>query len=99
MIADIRAKISSGAFEFSKHAVNQTVVRQITVSEIREALRQVRLLKAIRMTNTVQVAWFGHTSAGRPIHVQCSHPSRELIKIITVYEPDSSLWINFKRRR
>ncbi|MEH1908370.1 MAG: DUF4258 domain-containing protein [Nostoc sp.] len=42
----------------------------------------------------------GLTQANRPIHVQCSYPSRSLIKIITVYEPNSNLWNNdFTRRR
>jgi len=42
---------------------------------------------------------FGRTAAGRPIHVQCSYSSRPLVKIITVYEPDSERWIDFKLRR
>ena len=100
MIADIRAKISSGAFEFSKHAVDQTVVRQIAVSEIREAIAAGEIIENYPDDKYgPSCLVFGHTSAGRPIHVQCSHPSREHIKIITVYEPDSSLWIDFKRRR
>jgi len=42
---------------------------------------------------------FGVTRAGRPVHVQCSDPSRPTVKIITVYEPDPALWIEFKVRR
>ena len=41
----------------------------------------------------------GHTEAGRPLHIQCSYPSRPLIKIITLYEPDASLRVDFKVRR
>ncbi len=41
----------------------------------------------------------GFTVAGRPLHVQCSYPSRPLVKIITLYEPDSGLWIDFRERR
>ena len=36
----------------------------------------------------------GLTLANRPIHLQCSYPSRPFIKIITVYEPDSKRWSN-----
>ena len=36
---------------------------------------------------------------GRPIHIQCSYPSRSVIKIITLYEPDPVRWIDFKKRR
>ena len=37
--------------------------------------------------------------AGRPLHVQCSYPSRSLVKIITLYEPDPDRWIEFMVRR
>src|SRR5208283_2753085 len=37
--------------------------------------------------------------SGRPLHVHCSHPSRTLIKIITLYEPDPSLWEGNRLRR
>jgi hypothetical protein len=40
----------------------------------------------------------GYTKAHRPLHVQCSYPSRPLIKIITLYEPDPGLWIDFRIR-
>ena len=39
------------------------------------------------------------TRANRPLHIQCSHPSRPVIKIITLYEPDTRLWIDFRTRR
>ncbi|MEJ5310986.1 MAG: DUF4258 domain-containing protein [Anaerolineae bacterium] len=42
---------------------------------------------------------FGMTSQGRPIHVQCSYPSRPLVKIITLYQPDARKWVDFKVRR
>ena len=37
--------------------------------------------------------------AGKPVHVHCSHPSRSLIKIITVYEPNPNPWIDFEVRK
>lgn len=41
----------------------------------------------------------GFTQAERPLHIQCSYPSREPLKIITLYEPDPSLWTDFRIRR
>jgi hypothetical protein len=41
----------------------------------------------------------GFTERGRPLHVQCSYPSRPVIKIVTVYEPDPRRWIDFRTRR
>lgn len=39
------------------------------------------------------------TQAGRPLHIQCSYPSRPLMKIITLYEPDPAEWVEFRVRR
>ena len=41
----------------------------------------------------------GFTASKRPLHIQCSYPSRPLIKIVTLYEPDPSRWIEFRMRR
>ncbi|MEG4583728.1 DUF4258 domain-containing protein [Microcoleus sp. MOSTC5] len=41
---------------------------------------------------------FGFTTTNRPLHVQCSYPSRPLVKIITLYEPYAKIWIDFKLR-
>ena len=35
---------------------------------------------------------FGPTANQRPLHVQCTHPSRPLVKVITAYEPDPAEW-------
>lgn len=41
----------------------------------------------------------GFTRKGKALHVQCSYPTRQLIKIITVYEPAHDLWINLRTRK
>jgi len=38
MINDIRLKIQQGQFEFSKHAVDQSIIRNIRVAEVEQAL-------------------------------------------------------------
>ncbi len=38
MIDEIRAKIADGLFEFSKHAVDQSLLRRISVQELHEAI-------------------------------------------------------------
>lgn len=52
------------------------------------------------MTNTAQVAFcWVLRGEEEPLHIQCSYPSRLLIKIITVYEPDKNVWMNYRSRR
>ena len=38
MIKQIRAKIAAEQFEFSKHAVDQAIIRHISIQELREAI-------------------------------------------------------------
>ena len=41
----------------------------------------------------------GITADQRVLHVQCTHPSRPLVKVVTAYEPDPAEWDKtFKRR-
>jgi hypothetical protein len=100
MIEEIREKISTGQFEFSKHAVDQGIVRRITVQEIREAIAAGEIIEDYPDDKySPSCLVLGRTQAGRPLHIQCSYPSRPLIKIITLYEPDAGLWVDFKVRR
>ena len=41
----------------------------------------------------------GFTSEGRPLHIQVSLAETELVKIITLYEPHASEWIDYTYRR
>lgn len=42
----------------------------------------------------------GFTEAKRPLHIVCAVDSgEEMCIIVTVYEPDPALWIDFTRRR
>lgn len=101
MINEIRLKIASGRYEYSKHAVDQSIKRHISVREVSEAI----LSQSLIIENYQEDKYgpscllLGFTEAGRPLHIQCTYPVRPLIKIITVYEPDKEFWINYRIRR
>jgi hypothetical protein len=100
MIEQIRTKIQAGQFEFSKHAVDQSVLRRISVQELRGAIANAEIIENYPDDKYgPSCLILGFTRAGRPLHVQCSYPSRPLVKIITLYEPDPSRWIDFTVRR
>ncbi len=98
---EIRAKILRRQYEFSKHAVDQSVIRDTSVSEVEEAI--------IGSADVIEdypedkygpsCLILGFTNTGRPLHVQCSYPSRPLVKIITRYEPDPDLWVDCRIRK
>jgi len=100
LIDGIREKVAQGAFEFSQHAVDQMLQRHLTVQEVREAINVAEMIEDYpRDKYGPSCLVLGITQAQRPIHVQCSYPSRPLVKIITVYQPDTEAWIDFKQRR
>ncbi len=95
LLEEIRRQIASNQFEFSKHAVDQSIWRSIQVQELKEAIATGQLIEDYpddKYGPSCLIS--GSTQANRPIHVQCSYPSRPLIKIITIYEPDLKRWSN-----
>jgi len=101
LLNSIRDKIARRQYEFSKHAVDQTMVRDISVSELEQAISsQSEVIEDYPEDKYgPSCLILGFTSAGRPLHVQCSHREQPLIKIITVYEPDPGLWIDLRIRK
>lgn len=99
-IADIQGRVTQGLFEFSKHAVDQSIVRHISVQEVREAIANGKVIEDYPDDKYgPSCLIFGFSVVRRPLHVQCSYPSRPLIKIVTLYEPDPEQWIDFEVRR
>ena len=99
-IDDIRAKIAGDQFEFSKHAVDQAILRGISVQEVREAVATAVIIEDYPGDKYgPSCLLLGFTTTGRPLHIQCSYPSRPLLKIITLYEPDPDQWIDLRTRK
>lgn len=100
LIDEIREKIEAGQYEFSKHAADQSIIRRISVKEIQELFEDAQVIEDYPEDKYgPSCLILGKTRDGRPLHIQCSYPSRPLIKIVTLYEPDPDLWIDFKIRR
>lgn len=97
---EIRRKIAEDRFEFSRHAADQSILRRISVQEIREVLASGEIIEDYPDDKYgPSCLIMGFTSGRKALHIQCSHPSRTLVKIITLYEPDPGSWIDFKVRR
>ena len=45
ILDEIRAKISNGQFEFSQHAADQTILRRISVQELRDAMEDGEIIE------------------------------------------------------
>jgi hypothetical protein len=101
ILAKIQIKISRRQYEFSKHAVDQSIIRDISVAELEEAVLGTSQIIENYPDDKYGPSCLilGFTKSGRPLHILCSYPSRPRIKIITLYEPDPDLWVNFKTRK
>jgi len=101
LLDDIRQKVRRRQYEFSKHAVDQSIVRDISVPEFEEAMqnRSEVIEDYPEDKYGPSCLILGFTSAGRPLHMQCSYPSRPLVKVVTLYEPNPEQWVDLRTRK
>ncbi len=100
MIEEIRQKFAAGQFEYSKHAADQSILRRITLQELREATAHAEIIEDYPNDKyRPSCLILGFTTNNRALHIQCTYPSRPLIKIVTIYEPNPDEWIDWKVRR
>ena len=100
IIDKLRSKFAQEEYEFSKHAVDQTVLREISIQEIQDAMSIGEVIEDYPDDKYgPSCLVLGFTKQDRPVHIQCSYPSQSVIKVITVYEPDPDRWADFKKRR
>ena len=101
MLDEIKNKILQRQYEFSKHAVDQSIIMDISVAEVEEAISgSCEIIEDYPEDKYgPSCLILGFTQDGRPFHLQCSYPSRPLIKVITLYEPGPDLWVDFRIRK
>jgi hypothetical protein len=80
IVEGIRAKFERRRYEFSKHAVDRSIIRDISVSEVEDAIN-------------------GQSEIIEDYPTDKYGPTGPLVNIITLYEPDPDLWIDFRVRR
>jgi hypothetical protein len=97
---DIRRQLSAGEFEFSRHAFKRAIERNISDAEIRQGGSQARIIENYPDDKYAPSSLLlGFTETGRPLHIQVSHVESDLLKIITIYEPNPAEWYDYARRR
>ena len=93
-------QLRAGEFEFSHHAFRRAIERNISDSEIIQAAENGRIIEEYPEDKYAPSCLIlGFTNAGRPIHIQVSFVGSDLVKIITLYQPDESEWIDYSKRR
>lgn len=76
------------------------MIRHISVQEVREAMVNGVIIEDYPNDKYgPSCLILGFTQLNIPLHIQCSYPSRPVVKIITLYEPNPARWVDFKMRR
>jgi len=94
ILAEIQEKVSQRQFEFSRHAMDQSILRNVNVVEVEEAVMSnceiIEDYPEDKYGSSCLI--LGFTKQERPLHILTSYPNRPVLKIITIYEPDPIAW-------
>ncbi|RJR16139.1 MAG: DUF4258 domain-containing protein [Nitrospiraceae bacterium] len=100
VLEQVRQQLTSGQFEFTRHAFKRAIERNISELEIREIGNNVKIIEEYPDDKySPSCLLLGFTQNKRPLHLQVSVEDSEILKIITIYEPDEERWTGFEKRR
>ena len=98
MLERIRKLIDEGSYDVKMHARKKMIDRKIKISEVKEAIENSTIIEEYLDDKPLPTCLlYGDTLNQRPIHVVVAL-DEEVAAIITVYEPDTDKWIEYKRR-
>ena len=99
-IEQIRKDLAAGRFEFSRHAFHRAVERNIGADEIVQAGTMAEVIEEYPDDKYLpSCLLFGFTRKQRPLHMQVCYTDTNVVKIITLYEPDPQQWKEYRKRR
>lgn len=104
LLENIQVCFESDRVLFSRHALEemQTEERgEILEKEVFTAVMAGKLIEDYPADEPYPSCLiYGVTEVKRPLHIVCAHAEDDKMAIvITVYEPNPDLWIEFERRR
>jgi Domain of unknown function (DUF4258) len=99
-LEEIKSQLQAGQFEFTRHALKRAIERNISEEEIKEMSSTIEVIEDYPDDKySPSCLLLGFTRSSRVLHIQVSRIESNLIKIITLYEPDLSQWIDYRRRQ
>ena len=98
LIESIRSQVLNESLLLTLHAQQEMVDEQITLDQIIEAVSDAVLIEHYPEHRRGACCLLGGYSGNRPLHIVCT-TDREILIIITVYEPRPPKWVTpFERR-
>jgi len=99
-LLEIQYQLQAGEFEFTRHAFKPAVERNISDREMIEAGVNIIIIEDYSDDKySHSCLLLGFTVASRALHIQVSMLDSYLLKIITIYEPGATEWIDYRTRR
>ena len=99
-LEDVRRQLSNGQFDLTLHVAGRLIQRLISLLEIREAGTTATIIEEYFDDKySPSCLLLGFTGVDRPLHILVSLADTDLLRVITVYEPDPAEWIDYTTRR
>lgn len=93
-------QLASGEFEFSRHGLQRAAERNVAEQEICQMAENAQIIENYPEDKyTPSCLILGFTKTNRPLHLQVSYAETDMVRIITLYEPNPQEWIEFSTRR
>lgn len=97
-------RFCSQKLKFSSHAKEEMLYEEYGViheQEVKESIEQGEVLEEYHKDRPYpSFLVFGKTKEDRPLHIVCAPLKAEkTIVIITVYQPNPELWVDYRRRK
>lgn len=96
-IEEIRAKVKTGNFNITDHAMIEAFKDGISVNDILHCIEHGKVIEEYPERKRCLI--FFIVNFDIPLHVVVDYSWEEEIDIITAYIPDSKVWINFQIRK
>ncbi len=98
MFEAIQAIVYQRKHRYTVHAHGRMAQRQITDQEVRQVILSaeaeiIETYSADKYSPSCLI--YGVTALGRVLHVQSNHQG----VIVTAYDPDPEIWVDFRKRR
>lgn len=97
-ILEIKRQFKLGKFEISWHAEKERYAEDISIDDIRSAIKSGEILEDYPQDARGPSCLVLGSSKGRPIHIVCGYSAKGWIRVITVYLPKVPKWIDKRTR-
>ncbi len=99
-LEQIKSQLQAGQFEFTRHAFKRAIERNISEAEIKEVGLTIEVIEDYPDDKYFpSCLLLGCTQKSRILHIQVSRIESDIVKIITLHQPDSLQWIDYRRRK